>query len=849
MLTPQSPNLAAKTRKVRNLDGKARGRRSSSDPSTLPPGNGAGNDGAGSGDPSPPPSQRNSVSTRRLLLRRQQRRQSKSTNVAAPSRKSSRRKNPTQNEEVSLSRSSRRRSCDDDAEESQPPRKKRKVAKKSCSCAPGADGGCPDCLRDLESREGKDEPNEAEQNPIEAPSSEEEDDLSTTPAFEESLARAADDHQMKRLFQEKYGEVIIRFESNLERLGHNTEEKDSLANKFRAKMFERFKKLLYEDFESCRRRICCSNEVEEVDDVGDVEDGGNVIPTVGNAAAADNPYHVDVEFSEQPPSASPTSAYTSDYCAQFKITEEKLREINMCHDNGMGWLVNDTPENWNRLNNIVRAWKGEPPKTYPNKRKTSIPLRIRFLKCNHYKSIAFTSCTPHPRWDPNGVGCIKLDDDLTVQQAVGYIQRVRDATFKATGNNQAIFPTPQGIVHSQVVRKFYAEGGIYATIGRKIENLKHRARDGTYVAKVILKYMHEKGGLCLNNAKAWSEYYSGRGSNDGRMNFYTGPLFHAAGLKLLPHMLQYDIIGLARKIVDAIRAHPTYKALAPLRELQRIVFAFLQNNIRLIEEWRLRSENSPRDNLLFMHMRKLWGGPGSTCRLCDESDVPNDDIRRSVSTYHNAHIGEEGRALKQDLVDGKDPCQCNFDQLLAQYHVLENMCPEHHLGVEDLSTLSSLASGDLDDVLGSASVQTLLTFGYGYKIIFRHRVMNLVLYELSGGRCQLSNLPWKLTEVSGVDFHHLTTKKDFIDANGKVWKTKKGKRQKRMDILALPEKKWVDAMVEDFATGIVASKSRHDLLHFVYGPKKMDGLLDHLEYSLPWDESDKHIIMPRANAD
>jgi len=412
-------------------------------------------------------------------------------------------------------------------------------------------------------------------------------------------------------------------------------------------------------------------------------------------------------------------------------------------------------------------------------------------------------------------------------------------------------------VDSRATAKFYADGGIYATIGREVHNLRDRAKErkrggkikkGSYVARVILKFMHDKGGLCLDNAKAWAEYGS-RGSNDGRVHLYTGPLFHAAGLNLLPHMKQYDTIGLAKEIVDKIRAHPTHKALEPLREFQRNVVALLQKNIHRIEEWRLRPENSPSDNLLFMYMRMLWGGPGSSCRLCDENDVPDDDIRRSVLTFHNAHIGEEGRAMKQDLVDGRDPCVSNFDELLAQYDLLENMCPEHHLGVVDLSTLSALASGALDDMLESGDFGIFSDGGYSYRLVFRARVMNLVLYDLSGGVCQLSKLPWKLSEASGVDFHHLTMAKNFIDANGKKWNTMKSDRKGRFDLLRLPEDKWVNAMVEDFATGLVASKSRHDLLHRVYGPKKYNGLLDHLGLSLPWDEDDTHIMMPRVGAD
>ena len=801
-----------------------------------------------SSDPSPPASQRNSVSTRRSR-RQQQRQNNHSTNVAAPSQK-----NRNNEATLSLRRSKRRRSSDD--AENQPPPKKQRAAKKTCACKAGAIGGCPDCLRDIDSHEGKDKPNEADQNPIEAPSSVEDDDLSTTPAFEESLARAADEHQMKRLFIEKHGNDIIRFVQNLKRLGHPIEKRDGLANKFHRKMFELFKKSLREDFESTRRRKCCNNGVEEVEDVGDVEDGdGNETQNDDSAAASDDPFHLDVEFSEQSPSESPTSAYTSEYCEWFKLDKDKVWEINFCHENNMDLEDNDTLSNWNRLNNIARARKGEEPKTYID--KSFVPLRKRFLRCSFHKATAFRKCTPHPRFDLNAVGTIKLQGDLTVQQAVEHIRHVRDATFKATGENKAVFPVfyGYGVKKGRATNEFYAKGGIYATIGHEVTNLKARARlkKSSYVAKVILTYMHVKGGLCLDNAKAWTKYRSGRGSNDGRMHYYTAPLFHVANLKLLPHMTQYDVIGLARQIVARIRAHSTYIALAPLRELQRNVYAFLQNNIRLIEEWRLRPENSPPDNLLFMYMRMLWQGPGSTCRICDERGVPDDDARRSVSTFHNAHVGKEGRALKRDLVGGRHPSDCNFTQLLAQYHVLENMCPEHHLGVVDQSTLSTLASGDLDHMLGSASFRMVDVVGssehLSHRTIFRARVMNLVLHELSGGVCQLSDLPWKLSEATGVDFHHLTMKKNFVDANGKVWKTMKSKRKGRKELIVLPENKWVDAMVEDFATGIVASKSRHNLLHFVYGPKKMNGLLDHLEYSLPWDESDKYIMMPGANAD
>ena len=219
MLTPQSPNLAAVKIAVRHLDGKARGIGSSEDgddPPTLPPGDGAGSDGAGSD-----PSQRNSVSTRQP--RRQQQRQSNSIDVAVHSRNRnsslpSRRKNQTQNEEVSLCHSSRRRSCNDDAEESQPSPKKQKT---------------------------KDEPNEAEQNSMESPSSEEDDAISTTPVVHWKEESNNYNNEMKRLFLLH----LKKHEEDISCFGHSEEEDQRvLANEYR-EMFEHFKEILRENYE------------------------------------------------------------------------------------------------------------------------------------------------------------------------------------------------------------------------------------------------------------------------------------------------------------------------------------------------------------------------------------------------------------------------------------------------------------------------------------------------------------------------------------------------------------------------------------------------------------------------
>ena len=181
---------------------------------------------------------------------------------------------------------------------------------------------------------------------------------------------------------------------------------------------------------------------------------------------------------------------------------------------------------------------------------------------------------------------------------------------------------------------------------------------------------------------------------------------------------------------------------------------------------------------------------------------------------------------------------------MDEYMVLR--CGEHHM-LEDCSLLARLASGEIDNY-----EEGTRRWGRGWREVYKARVMYLTMHLVSRGKSQLNpeDHEWILSEGATMDRHHLTMHLNFIDEFGTEWETRKSPDLEGSSFITLirdlPDGEWEEFLVRELVICAITGRSDHDLLHLVYGPKKVRGLSEYLGIILPWDETDTHIVMPRA---
>jgi hypothetical protein len=577
-----------------------------------------------------------------------------------------------------------------------------------------------------------------------------------------------------------------------------------------------------------------SNEAEETDNNNNA-DVEVLFEEVHNECDREH-VHIDDNY---------VSPYSSQYIEDTNLSERYLDYIQYCYRVGANDKANDTKEFWNKHYAIAEQNAGRPPpkKTY---HKSTNPLRNCFLRTNHHGSTKFDKCIPHPPFDwerdVRGMPLFEREGQVyTVLKVLPEIRRLRDAMYKATGRNVAMFPRVAGTDHSKIVKNFYNSDCLLAHIGKEVDNLKQRVRQNdSEIARRVLEVMKREAGLVTENSGELNIYNSRSGVDDGRSKYYCGVLYQVAGLTLLEHMTQYNMNEEVKTLVQQVRDNEKYQALEPLRAAQQRVTEELMQKSDEMQQFILN--NDPSDCMIFKWVISILGGAGSSCRHCGARQECNGHTFRGASfIQHVAHVSDIGRHAKVTIVGGRHPSKCTFLELLQQLPVVELMCGEDHIGKEDNWKLAELITGDSD-----YSIQKKPT--YSWKKIYRARVAVQVMHALSNGKCQLDlSYVWKFCMKGGMDLHHLSMGLGFIDTNGVSWETGKSTEENYkgffVQIMQAPEAQWRTILVNECSICAIASSSGHQLLHKVYGPNSINQLKEHLGIEFGWRESNTHIIM------
>jgi hypothetical protein len=285
-----------------------------------------------------------------------------------------------------------------------------------------------------------------------------------------------------------------------------------------------------------------TRESNKTDDSNEAEDNNNnadvevLFEEVDNECDREH-VHIDDNY---------VSLYDAQYIFDNNLDERSLDYIQYGYSVGANDKANDTAEFWNKHYAIAEqnAGRAAPTKKYF---KSKNPLRNIFLRTNCHGSTKFDKCIPHPPFDwerdVRGMPLFEHGGEVyTVVKVLPEIRRLRDAMYKATGRNVAMFPRVAGTDHSKIVQNFYNSDCLLARIGKEVDKLKKRVYyNGSEIARRILEVMKREAGLVTENSGEFKSYNSRSGVDDGRSCYYCGVLYQVAGLTLLDNMTQYNM--------------------------------------------------------------------------------------------------------------------------------------------------------------------------------------------------------------------------------------------------------------------------------------------------------------------